>query len=98
MTQSLCRRFISIAFFAYTAARSSRVAMSNSSPRPFFRWQNEKDASAFSPSTQIPPADFYIPVLGQLAPAQLLLGNALEVGPLEVGGFHTLLRGWPLPE
>jgi len=40
--------------------------------------------SAFSPSTQIPPADFYIPVLCQLPSAQLLLGDALEAGPLEV--------------
>ncbi len=32
---------------------------------------------------QIAPADFDIAVLGQLAPAQLLLGDAFEAGPLE---------------
>jgi len=38
----------------------------------------------------VPPADLHIPVLGQLALAKLARGNALEAGPLEVIGFHTL--------
>jgi hypothetical protein len=41
--------------------------------------------------TQIPPADLHIPILGQLAPAQLPLGHALEPGPLEV---VRLGAGW----
>jgi hypothetical protein len=36
------------------------------------------------PSRKIPPADLDIPVLGQLAPAQLPFGDALEPGPLEI--------------
>jgi hypothetical protein len=36
---------------------------------------------------QVPPADLYIPVLGQLPPAQLPLGDALEPGSLEIVGF-----------
>jgi hypothetical protein len=34
---------------------------------------------------QIPPADLHIPILGQLAPAPVTLGDALEPGPLQVG-------------
>jgi hypothetical protein len=34
--------------------------------------------------TQIPPADLDIPVLGQLAPAQLPPGDTLEPGPLGI--------------
>jgi hypothetical protein len=43
--------------------------------------------SKLEPRAQIPPADLNIPVLGQLAPAQLPLSDALEPGPLEVVGF-----------
>jgi hypothetical protein len=32
--------------------------------------------------TQIPPADLHVPILGQLALAQLPLGDALKSGPL----------------
>ena len=35
-------------------------------------------------SAEVPPADLDVPVLGQLPPAQLPLGDALEPGPLEV--------------
>jgi len=41
---------------------------------------------------QIPPADRHIPVLGQLPPAQLPLGDALEPAPLEAIGFDARLR------
>ena len=34
--------------------------------------------------TQVPPADLHVPILGQLAPSQLPLGDALEPRPLEV--------------
>jgi hypothetical protein len=31
---------------------------------------------------QVTPADLYIPIVGQLPPAQLPLGDALKPGPL----------------
>jgi hypothetical protein len=34
--------------------------------------------------TQAPPADLHIPILGQLAPGQLPVGNPLEPGSLEI--------------
>jgi hypothetical protein len=40
---------------------------------------------------RVSPADLHIPILGQLAAAQLLLGDALEPGPLEVAGFDAPL-------
>ena len=40
---------------------------------------------------EIPPADLDIPILGQLALAQLPLGDALEPGALSVLGFYTPL-------
>jgi hypothetical protein len=40
----------------------------------------------------------HIPILGQLAPAQLPLGNALEAGPLEVVRSDAILGGGPLRE
>ena len=43
----------------------------------------------FEHLAQVAPVDFIVPVLGQLAPAQLPLGDALEPGPLEVVGFDT---------
>jgi hypothetical protein len=45
---------------------------------------------------QIPPADLDIPILGQLAPAQLPLGDALEPGSLEVVRLDAAFRGRPL--
>ena len=45
---------------------------------------------------QIPPADLHIPILGQLPPAQLPLGDALEAGPLEEVCFDAPLGGGPL--
>ena len=42
---------------------------------------------------QVPSADLDIPVLGQLAPAQLPLGDALEPGPLKVERLDSPLRG-----
>ena len=43
------------------------------------------------PLAQVPPADLDIPVLGQLPPAQLPLGDAFEAGALEVVGFDAAL-------
>jgi hypothetical protein len=40
---------------------------------------------------EVPSADLHIPVLGQLPPAELALGDALEEGPLEV---VRLGAGW----
>ena len=54
--------------------------------------------SALKRSAHIPPVDLHIPVLGQLAPAQLPLGDALEPGPLEIVGLHALFGGGPLRE
>ena len=45
---------------------------------------------------QIPPADLDIPILGQLAPSQLPLSDALEPGPLEVVGLDAALKGGSL--
>ena len=49
--------------------------------------------SALNRSAPVPPADLHIPILGQLASAQLPLGDALEPGPLEVVGFDTFPGG-----
>jgi hypothetical protein len=40
---------------------------------------------------QVPPANLHVPVLGQLAAAQLPLGDALELAPLEVVRLHARL-------
>jgi len=56
---------------------------------------HDRDASSQS-SAQVPPADLDIPILGQLAPSQLPLGDALEPGPLEVVRLDAPLRGPPL--
>src|ERR1700757_2055923 len=45
---------------------------------------------------QVSPADLDIPVLGQLPPAKLSLGNALEPRPLKVVCFDASFRGGPL--
>ena len=45
---------------------------------------------------QVSPADLDIPILGQLTPAKLPLGNALEPRPLEVVCFDASLRRGPL--
>jgi hypothetical protein len=42
--------------------------------------------------SQVPPADLDIPVLSQLALAQLPLSSALEPGPLEVVRLDAPLR------
>jgi hypothetical protein len=46
----------------------------------------------------VPPADLDIPVLGQLTPAQLPLGDTLEPGFLEVVSLDAPLRGGPFRE
>jgi hypothetical protein len=38
---------------------------------------------------QAAPTDLHIPILGQLPPTQLLLGDALEPGPLEIVAFDS---------
>ena len=43
-----------------------------------------------------PAADLDVRILGQLPVARLPRGDALEPGPLEVGGFNVPLRGGPL--
>ena len=45
---------------------------------------------------KIVPADLDVPFLGQLAAAQLTLGDAFEPGPVEVVRLNTALRGGPL--
>ena len=45
---------------------------------------------------QIPPADLNVPVVGQLTPAQLPLGDGLEPGPLEVVRFDAPFGGGPV--
>jgi hypothetical protein len=45
---------------------------------------------------QVAPADLHVPILGQLAPAQLLLSDALEPGPLEIVRLNAALGGRPL--
>jgi hypothetical protein len=45
---------------------------------------------------QVPPADFKVPILGQLPPTHLPLGDALEAGPLEVVRLDPPLGGGPL--
>jgi hypothetical protein len=46
--------------------------------------------------SQIAAADLDVPVLSQLAPSQLPLGDALEPGMLEVVRLEAALRGRPL--
>jgi len=45
---------------------------------------------------EVPPADLDVPILGQQAPAEFALGDALEPGPLEIVGFDAPLGGRPL--
>ena len=45
---------------------------------------------------QVPPADLDIPIFGQLAAAQLPLGDALEPGPLEIVRLEAALGSRPL--
>jgi hypothetical protein len=47
---------------------------------------------------QVPPADLDIPVLGQLAAAQLPLSDAIEPGSLEVVGLDAAFGGGRLRE
>jgi hypothetical protein len=49
-------------------------------------------ASSLSTQRQIPPANFHVPVLGQLTAAQLPLGDGLEPGPLGVVPSSTVRR------
>jgi hypothetical protein len=49
--------------------------------------------SAFGQLARVSPADLHIPILGQLASAQLPLGDALEPGRLKVVGSHASLGG-----
>ena len=58
---------------------------------------HDRDASSQS-SAQVPPADLDIPILGQLAPSQLPLSNALEPGPLKVVRLDAALGSGPLRE
>jgi hypothetical protein len=48
--------------------------------------------------SQVPPADLDIPILSQLAPAQLPLGDALELGSLEVVDLDAPLGQEPLED
>ena len=45
---------------------------------------------------QVPPADLHVPVVGQLALAQLPLGDALEPRPPKVVRLDAALGGGPL--
>jgi hypothetical protein len=45
---------------------------------------------------QVAPTDLNIPILDQLAPAQLPLSDALEPGPLEIVRLDAPLVGRPL--
>jgi hypothetical protein len=45
---------------------------------------------------QVPTADLNIPILGQLAPSQLPLGDRFEPRPLEVVRFDAAFGGRPL--
>jgi len=45
---------------------------------------------------KVATADLDITVFGQLALAELPLGNTFEAGSLEVVGFNAALRGRPL--
>jgi hypothetical protein len=45
---------------------------------------------------QVSPADLDIPILGQLTPAKLPLGDALEPRPLKIVCFDASFRGRPL--
>jgi len=47
-------------------------------------------------SAQVSPADLDVPILGQLASAQLPLGHALEARPLKVVRLDAALGGGPL--
>jgi putative ABC transport system substrate-binding protein len=47
-------------------------------------------------SAHVPPADLDIPVLGQLPPTHLPLGNAFEPGRLEIVRLDAPLGGWPV--
>jgi hypothetical protein len=49
--------------------------------------------AALGPSRKFPPADLHIPILGQLAPPELPLGDALEADPLEVVRLGAPLGG-----
>jgi hypothetical protein len=69
-------------------------AASVSKPRPF-RAVSSCVLSRVCPGAvpQVALGDLYVAVFGQLAPAQLPFGNALEPGPLQVAGFDASLRG-----
>jgi hypothetical protein len=45
---------------------------------------------------QVSSADLHVPILVQLAPAQLPLGDALKTGPLDVVRLDAPFRGRPL--
>src|SRR6516225_4044552 len=45
---------------------------------------------------QVSSADLHVPILGQLAPAQLPLGDALKSGPLEIVRLDAPFRRGPL--
>ena len=64
----------------------------------FGRWRawGKPGEPRLLPLAQVAPADLHVPILGQLAPAQLPLGDALEPGPLKEGGRDAALRGGPL--
>jgi hypothetical protein len=44
----------------------------------------------------VPPADLHIPILGQLPPTELSLGDALEPGALELARLATPPGSRPL--
>jgi hypothetical protein len=55
-------------------------------------WDTRPLARTTRPLTQIASAYLHVPVLGQLAPAQLPAGEALEPGPLEVVSLDTAMH------
>ena len=46
----------------------------------------------FGHQRKFPPADLHVPILGQLPPTDLPLGDALEPGTLEIVGLDAPLR------
>ena len=61
-------------------------------------WETRPSARTTRPLTHIASAYLHVPVLGQLAPAQLPLGDVLKPGPLEAVSLDTAIRGRPFRE
>jgi hypothetical protein len=74
--------------------RSRRAGIRNPTRFETLAWLAAR--SPTSGLAQIAPVDLDIPVLGQLAPLQLPLGDALEPGPLMAVPPPCTAPGWPL--